>query len=91
MDDVRVVLQILIEINFHTVAVAREVVAGKVNQHNVLGILLGVVAQILGTLTVGLGIAGTFCGSGNRVDVSAERGCWVLGVGCWLNSAVCLW
>ena len=69
MDDVRVVLQILIEINFHTVAVAREVVAGKVNQHNVLGILLGVVAQILGTLTVGLGIAGTLCGSGNWVDV----------------------
>ena len=64
-----VVLQILIEIHLHAVAVTAQIVARQVHQHHVLGILLGVVAQIFGTLAVGLCIACTLGGAGNGVDV----------------------
>ena len=69
MDNVTIVLQVLIEIHLHTVTVAAQVVAGQVHQHHVLGILLRVVAQILGTLAVGLGIARTLGGACNGVDI----------------------
>ena len=69
MDNVTVVLQILIEINLYVMAVTAQVVTGQIYQHHVFGILLGVVTQILGALLIGLGIASTLCGAGNRVDV----------------------
>ena len=50
-------------------AVPAQVVAGKIHQHHVLGILLGIVAQILGILLVCLGIARTLGGSRNGIDV----------------------
>ncbi len=55
-------------------AVAGEVVAGQVNQHDVFGILLGVVLQIEGILAVLLGVAGALGGAGNGVDVGTEGG-----------------
>ena len=68
MDDVRVVLNILVVINVDIVAVAAQVVASQIHQHDVFGILFGVVAQELCSLTVFLLIACTFCCTGNGVD-----------------------
>ena len=51
-------------------AVAREIVARKVNQHHMFGILFRVIAQELGSTAVGIGIARTSCSACNRVDVS---------------------
>ena len=61
-------------------AVAAQVVAGQVNQHHVLCILLGIVLKVQGVLTVLLGITGTFGGTCNGVNVS--------GTACY--AAVCL-
>ena len=66
----RVILQVFVEVHFHAVAVPRQVVAGKVHQHHVLGILLGVVAQVLRSLAVGLGIARALGGAGDGVNIS---------------------
>ena len=60
-------------------AVAAQVIAGKVHQHHVLGILLRIVAQELSTLAVGLSIACTLRRTCNGVDISFEA--WVVGVG----------
>ena len=51
------------------VSVAGEVIASKVDKHHVLGILLGVIAQILSVLAVLLGIACTACRAGYRVYI----------------------
>ena len=64
-----VVLHIFVEVHLHLMAVAREVVACQVDQHHVLGVLLRVVAQELGTAAVGLGIARAGCCSGNGIDI----------------------
>ena len=50
--------------------VARQVVAGQVHQHHVFCILLGVIAQIFGSLTVGLCVARALGRACYRVDVS---------------------
>ena len=42
-----VVLHILVELHLHIVAVAAQIVSGKVDEHHMLGILLWVVTQIL--------------------------------------------
>ena len=41
VDDMAVILHLLIEIHLYIVAVAGEVVAGKVHRHRVFGVLLG--------------------------------------------------
>ena len=72
VDDVAVVLYLLIEIHLHVVGVPAEVVAGEVYQHHVLGVLLGVGKQGLGTLLVYLDITGTESGPGDRVDAGVS-------------------
>ena len=69
MNDMTVVLQVLVEVNLHAVAVAAQVVTRQVHQHYVLSILFRVVAQILSPLSVGVGITRPPCSSGNRIDV----------------------
>ena len=87
VDDVRVVLDVLVVVDVHTVAVAAQVVAGQVDQHHVLGVLLRVVAQEFGTLAVSLGVARALRCAGNRVDVSVE-GSSVRAVGHTFDAAV---
>ena len=60
-------LHVLVEIYVHAVTVARQVIACKVNEHHVLGILLGVIAQEFCILTILLRIACALGGAGNRV------------------------
>ena len=67
----RVVLDVLVVVDFHTMAVAAQVVAGQVDEHHVLGVLLRVVAQVLSPPAVGLGVASAASGSGDRVDIGA--------------------
>ena len=43
-----VILHLLIEVHLYIVAVAGEVVAGKVHKHHVFGVLFGVVVQVPG-------------------------------------------
>ena len=57
MNHMRVVLQILVEINLHVVAIAREVIAGQVYKHHMLSILLRVVAQIFCCTSIGILVA----------------------------------
>ena len=87
VDDVRVVLDVLVVVDVHTVAVAAQVVAGQVHEHDVLGVLLRVVAQEFGTLAVSLGVACALRRAGNRVDVSVE-GSSVRAVGHTFDAAV---
>ena len=68
VDDVAIKLHILIEIYLHTMAVAAQVVARQIYQHHVLGILLRVVAEELGSLSILLHIACATGGSGYRVN-----------------------
>ena len=70
MHHVRVILQILVEINLDVVAIARKIVARKVHQHHMFGILLRVIAQELGSTAVDIGITRATCSACNRVDVS---------------------
>ena len=74
-------------------AVAAEVVACQIYQHDVLSILLGIVAQILSTFAISLCIASTLGGAGNRVDVGSEftRRRTVGSSGCCFNTTVCFW
>ena len=80
MDDVAVELHVLVEINLHIVAVAREVVARQVNQHDMLGIFLRVVAQVLSILSVCFAVAGALRCACNWVDICVTV----------LDAAVCL-
>ena len=68
MDNMTVELHILVEIYFHPMTVAAQIIARQVYQHHVLGILLRVVAQEFGSLAVLLHISCASGGSGNRVD-----------------------
>ena len=49
-------------------AVAAQVVACQVDQHHMLGIFLGIVAQVFGILLVLFGITRALGSAGNRVD-----------------------
>ena len=93
MDDVGVVLNVLVVFHLHPVTVAAEVVTGKIDQHHMLGILLGVVAQELSAPAVSL-----------RIPRPFRRTCYGVNVGTELSftrrrtvghrgfySAVCLW
>ena len=68
MDDVAIELHIFIEIYLHAMAVAAQVIARQIYQHHVLGILLRVVAEELGSLSILLHIACATGGSGYRVN-----------------------
>ena len=68
VDDMAIKLHILIEIYLHTMAVAAQVVARQIYQHHVLGILLRVVAEEFGSLSILLHIACATGGSGYRVN-----------------------
>ena len=70
VDNVGIVLQVFVEIHFHVVAVARQVVASEVNQHHMLGVFLRVIAQIFRTATVRFDVAGATCCARNGVDIS---------------------
>ena len=69
MDDVAVILHLLVEVHLHVAAVAAEVVAGKVHQHHVFGILLGVVVQVSGVYGILFGVAGAPGSAGYGVYV----------------------
>ena len=71
VNDVAVILHILVEIDLHAVAIAAKVIAGEVDKHDVLGVLLRVVAQILGVSGILLGVARAAGSSRNRVNVCA--------------------
>ena len=68
MDNMTVELHVLVEIYFHPMTVAAQIIARQVYQHHVLGILLRVVAQKFGSLAVLLHISCASGGSGNRVN-----------------------
>ena len=68
MDNMTVELHVLVEIYFHPMTIAAQIIARQVYQHNVLGILLRVVAQEFGSLAVLLHISCASGGSGNRVN-----------------------
>ena len=68
MDNMTVELHVLVEIYFHPMTVATQIIARQVYQHHVLGILLRVVAQEFGSLAVLLHISCASGGSGNRVN-----------------------
>ena len=80
MDDVRIELHILEELHVNVMTVAAEVVACEIHEHDVLCILLGVGAQVLGSTSVFVAVAGTARSSGYGVDISRSS----------LYSAVCL-
>ena len=63
-----VILRLLVEIHLYIVASAREVVAGQVHQHHMLGILLRIREQLLCETFVLGRIARTSGGTGYRVD-----------------------
>lgn len=69
VDNVAVILHLLVEIHFYIVAVARKVVAGEVDEHDVFSVFFGVVVQVLGISGILLWISGTLGGAGNGVDV----------------------
>ena len=68
MDNMTVELHVLVEIYFHPMTVAAQIIARQVYQHHVLGILLRVVAQEFGSHAVLLHISCASGGSGNRVN-----------------------
>ena len=68
MDNMTVELHVLVEIYFHPMTIAAQIIARQVYQHHVLGILLRVVAQEFGSLAVLLHISCASGGSGNRVN-----------------------
>ena len=68
VDDVAIKLHILIEIYLYAMAVAAQVVARQIYQHHVLSILLRVVAEELGSLSILLHIACATGGSCYRVN-----------------------
>ena len=68
MDNMTVELHVLVEIYFHPMTVAAQIIARQIYQHHVLGILLRVVAQEFGSLAVLLHISCASGGSGNRVN-----------------------
>ena len=62
-------LCVLQKFNFHLCAVAVKVVAGQVDKHGVLGILLGVGQQSCCSFGISLGVALAACGARYGVDV----------------------
>ena len=68
VDDVTVILYLFVEIDLYVVCVAAQVVAGKVYQHDMFGILFGSARRASGTLFVESHVACAESGSGNRVD-----------------------
>ena len=70
MNDMTIELHIFEEIDLDVVAVPAQVVPCKINQHNVLGILLGIIAQILRILPVLFRISRTFRSTGDGVYIS---------------------
>ena len=68
MDDMAVILRLLIEGQPHVVAVARQVVAGQVDQHDMLGVLLGVMQQSLRSSLIFIMVSRTEGCPGDRVD-----------------------
>ena len=71
MNDMTVILCFFIEINFYIVAVPAQVIAGKIDQHDVFGVFFRVVFQVVCILCIRIGVAGAFCRACNRVDISA--------------------
>ena len=67
VDDVAVILRLFVEDYAHVVAVAREVVTGQVDQHDMLRVLLRVVQERLRQAAVGRGVARASGGAGDRV------------------------
>ena len=81
VDYMAVILHLLISVHPHIVAVARQVVACQVHQHHVLGILLGVIAQILSVLLILHQVAGALGGARYGVDVGAPVADAAVGLG----------
>ena len=69
VNDVAVILHLLVEIHFHVVAVAAEVVAGEVYQHHVLRVFFRVVVQVTGVYGILLRVAGALGSAGNGVYI----------------------
>ena len=81
MNDVRIILQILVEVDLDVVAVAAQVVSCKVNEHHMLRVLFRVITQIFGSSFVGLRIACALCRSCYGVDISLSSLYAAMGLG----------
>ena len=68
MNDMRIELHILVEVDPHPIAVSGEVIACEVNEHDMFGVFLGVVAQIFRIFTVLLLVARPWCRTRYGVD-----------------------
>ena len=65
----RVVLQILVEVDLYTMTIARKIIASQVYKHHMLSILLRVGTQKFGCTTVCIVIASTLCCTCNWVYI----------------------
>ena len=74
MNDMTVVLHFLVEIDLYVMRIARKVVTGKVNQHDMLGILFRIGKQSFGTLSVQCNVSRAESRACNRVDACMSVG-----------------
>ena len=74
MNDMTVVLHCLVEIDLYVMRIARKVVTGKVNQHDMLGILFRIGKQSFGTLSVQCNVSRAESRACNRVDACMSVG-----------------
>ena len=61
MNHVAIVLRVFVKINFHIFAITTEIVAGKVNKHNMFGVFFWVCLKRSRKFCIFLVIAGTLC------------------------------
>ena len=69
VNDVTVILHLFVKVHFYVMAVAAEVVAGKVYQHHVLCIFFGVVLQVPGICSILFRISGTLGSAGDGIYI----------------------
>ena len=81
VDDMTIILNFLIKIDMHMLAVARQVVPCQINQHDVLGVFLRVVPEGFGALPVDLDIARAEGRPGYRVDGRVSVSYLAVGLG----------
>ena len=72
VNDMAVVLQFLVEFDLDMMTVSRKVVACQIDQHHVFGILLWIVAQIIGVFNILHIIARSAGGACNGIDIGYE-------------------
>ena len=69
VNNVTVILHLFVKVHFYVMAVAAEVIAGKVYQHHVLCIFLGIVLKVPGIYSILFRISGTFGSAGDGIYI----------------------